>query len=517
VQQERICNHHTELAERYWQGTFFDSAAMLARGVGKEGAPDEPLKFKAYRGQPRHPLPQSAPSSLGGLAAALAADHGGEPLDDARLGTLLYYGYGFSRIDVGAVGGWPYHRLVPSARCFYPTELYVIRSGTAYHYDQLHHGLVELRTGVDREVLDRALGASTEGSEAVLVLTSHYWKTAFRYRDYAYRLCSQENGMVAGNLLLVAGALGLGGRVHYQFLDAAVDRLLGLQTGRERTVAVLPLRRDPAAGTAPRPATAAELVELLPEARPQFLEVVESPHLAPDTYEMDAGSVLESTADFGPPLSAADPADRGTVVDLGAGPAVDLAAALRARHSGGTLFRALADDLPAAVLAGIARHARAPYASDIGDGPFCDVRVMVRHVEGVAPGIYRCDRDGTLRRLSDGLPESLAEEAWLAFGPPIADFRAIGMQVYLVADRRLASQRLGNRGYRILSQDAGLVAQRVCVLAGGVGLAARPANGYAVPVLQRLLGIDDPDLVPLFQIAVGRRSVSAQYEMPVGF
>jgi SagB-type dehydrogenase family enzyme len=519
-------NRDTSVADRYWQDTFYESAAMLARGVGSEGSAEEPLKFKAYRGQPRRPLPQRTSAGLGSLGGEPDGepdrDPDGDPAaaapDDGWLGSLLFHGYGFSRQDVGAIGGWPYHRLVPSARCFYPTELYVLLpGGGAYHYDQLHHGLVELRPYADLDVLGQAIGAPASDCAAVLVLTSHYWKTAFRYRDYAYRLCSQEAGMVAGNLLLVAGGLGLRGAVHYQFLDAVVDRMLGLPEGRERTVAVLPLRRG-AGAPVPRPAAAAaaDLLARVPEIAPRFLEVVESRHLAQDTYRMDAGSVLESTAEFTGPLPAS-PAGGGTPLPLIGGRPADLATALRRRHSGGTLFRPVPGDLPVAALAAIARHVLAPYHSDLGPGPFCDVRLAVKHVEGVPAGIYRCDPDGTLRQLSDLLPATMAGLGAAAFGPPVTDYRAIGMLAYLSADRRTATDVLGNRGYRILNQDAGLVAQRLCLLAAGAGLAARPANGYTVPVVQELLGIEDPDRVPLFQIAVGRRSVSAQYEQPVVF
>src|SRR5437762_4529323 len=41
------------------------------------------------------------------------------------LSTLLYYTYGFSRHDEGEGASWPFHRFVASARCLFPTELYL--------------------------------------------------------------------------------------------------------------------------------------------------------------------------------------------------------------------------------------------------------------------------------------------------------------------------------------------------------------------------------------------------------
>ncbi|GIJ62464.1 SagB family peptide dehydrogenase [Virgisporangium aurantiacum] len=534
-------NRETSVADRYWHDTFHDSTSLLAKGVGEEGAPDEPPKFKAYRGLARHRLPQWTPMRLGGVGAAFGPAVDGSPapagLTDEVLGALLYYGYGFSRVDVGAVGGWPYHRLVPSARCFYPTELYVWLPerdgipGGVYHYDQLHHALVELRCGVDPDLPVAALDSALGSVEAVLLLTSHYWKTAFRYRHYAYRLCSQEAGMVAGNLLLVARSLGLSGHLHYQFLDDVLDRLLGVEQGQERTVAVVPVYRDTSDAPAGprrdgRRTTSAELLDGLAEIRPRFIDVAKDLTLASSVYELDRHSVLDTTAEFASPCGDGNGATNGAVsvpagstrLDLanGSDRPVDLSTALRERHSGGTLFRPVRRTMPADDLARIVRYALAPYPSDLGPGPYSACYLVVQDVAGTPPGVYRCGPDGTLWRIPNTPPDPINELA-MALGPPVTDYRNVNVVAYVVGDRSWATSRLGNRGYRILNQDAGLVAQRICVLSGAAGLAARPANGYAVGAIQSMLGIDDPGLLPMFQIAIGYRATTAQYEMPIVF
>src|SRR5699024_12194458 len=104
--------------------------------------------------------------------------------------------------------------------------------------------LVLLREGDWGGLVQQASRTRTDGAKYVLFLTSMFWKNAFRYRHYSYRLCSQEAGLVAGNVLAVAQALGLRTRVHYQFLDEPLSRLLGLSPGTESVMSLITLHPE---------------------------------------------------------------------------------------------------------------------------------------------------------------------------------------------------------------------------------------------------------------------------------
>lgn len=494
------------IAEKYWRDTFWDTLAMMGRGMGEEGGPDEPPKVKTYPGAARRALPQRVPSSLGSAFSSDAFSSEGTPAE-LDLGALLYYGYGLQRVDVGALKGWPYHRTVPSARCFYPTELYVCLPGDGlFHYDQAHHSLARIRAGDHLATLGAATASDLSGAEAVVILTSHFWKTAFRYRHYAYRLCTQEAGMVAGNVLMVASALGRPGHLHLQFLDEVVDRLLGLPDGEERAVAVLPLYADPGRDlrAGPDRRRADDLLTGIEPVRLPFRDVPKDLSLAGDVYAVDAASVLRNTEDFtvtpGPPARETPSGDTFT----------DLAAALRARHSGGSLFRPTPGPIEKAALEPLLRHASAPLRGDLGDRPLCTVHHVVQNVEGWESGVYR----NRFTKIAD-LPAGRLDTA-VTLGPPVMDATAVNLFSYVVTDRDALTDRCGVRSFRIANIDAGVVAQRIAVLAAAGGLAARPVNGYSTPDIQRLLGLG-PEQVPIFQLMVGRRSVSAQYEMPIVF
>lgn len=518
-----MSNTDTEIGDRYWDATYLDSASLLARGIGTEGSPDEPPKFKRYLDRSLVALPQRMPTALGRVDDAIC---GRGPLTDLSdtdvLGRLLYFGYGLSRVDVGPVSGWPFHRLVPSARCFYPTELYLVVGSDGaleagvYHYDQAHHALVLLRPGDHRDYLRQSLGqprGSSAGGSTYAVVTSHFWKTAFRYRHYAYRLCTQEAGMVIGNLLMVAGTFGHRPRVHVEFLDEAVDHLLGLPAGVERTMAVLGLDETDDPAPVRTGGSASELCGLVPPIEAPSRMVVESPDLAGDLYEMDAHSILRGPDELALTEDDAKQADSESAAQDRPGAGGELIDALRDRHSGGTLFRPSDAEITGADLAGVLSHVGVAYRSDAGQTPFARAHVVVQRSPGLAAGVYR-EVGGHLVQIG---PEVDRLDLKLQYGPPVVDLSRTAALCYLVGHRHRLRERYGNRGYRIANLDAGVLAQRLCVLAGGRDIAARPFNGYAVEPVLHVLGVTDPGAVPLFQIALGRRTMSAQYEMPIVF
>jgi hypothetical protein len=189
----------------------------------------------------------------------------------------------------------------------------------------------------------------------------------------------------------------------------------------------------------------------------------------------------------------------------------DLADALRRRHSGGTLFRPIERPLATEELGLLTRFVTGTYPGDLGDTPLGTAYHLVQNVEGIEPGVYRGEGPG-LRRVGE-VPGRLDPSI---IGPPVMDVPAVNVLSYLVTDRETTA-RWGNRGYRIANIDAGVTAQRLAVLAGASGISARPVNGYQTVAIQELLGIAGTALTPMFQIGLGRRSSSAQYEMPIVF
>ncbi|MGK4585825.1 SagB family peptide dehydrogenase [Kitasatospora sp. HPMI-4] len=536
---------------RFWWRTFEGVQELFAEGHGEEGGPDDPLPTKTYRGLPRHVLSPPA-RHIGDARWSFTAFRRARPeggpgrdvLDEPALSALLHYTYGLGRMESGPHAVWPYHRMVASARCFYPVELYLWSAdGTGdlpagcYHYDPAHHVLTGLRSGGIPLGLRTATGTGRDGTLALLVAAVCFRKTAFRYRDYAYRLCAQEAGMTVGNALLVGGALGLRTRVHHRFDDAVVNRALGLDGDEETAFAVLDLSPWRPSGTASVP-HAAEDVAPLAAIRPKHVRTnTVDPAAWSRLAELDRAGRLTGTgwdtpvdqdafhlpADgpeppAGPPATADRmPTDTADRVPLAAAEPelLDLAQALRSRDSGGRMFLPDGRRLPARQLAGLLGHALEPVPSDHTASPcrpLVDCHVLVLNAVGVPAGLYRLGPAPELVALPgrDWRPVV----SMLCDRTPAVNSAKAGAIVFLSADRIAGDRWFGDRGYRILHQEAGIVAQRISVLAAAAGLSARITNGYHEGLVRDLIGAGEAH-VPVFTLVIGRRRASAQYEAPL--
>ncbi|MEW1659219.1 SagB family peptide dehydrogenase [Streptomyces sp. NPDC093707] len=530
---------------RFWHRTFEGVRELFAEGHGEEGGADDPLPVKTYRGLPRQVLSEPV-RALGdarwSFAAFRRAFPAGRPaprcLDEPAVSALLEYAYGLGRLELGPYAVWPYHRLVASARCFYPVEVYLWTAAAAdglpagcYHYDPAHHALTRLRAGGIPDAVRSAVGGwgDQRGPLALLFTAVCFRKTAFRYRDYAYRLCAQEAGLTVGNVLLVAGALGLHGRVHHRFDDGIVNRALGLDGDEETAFAVVQLSCAEPSAAAPVPAPAAA-----PAVLDSALPVIRPEHLRTDTADPDAWAGLREVdraarltcGDAWPPVDPvafrlpADVPGADARVPLDGpqpGPReLELAAALRARDSGGRMFLPGGAALPAHRLAAMLRYAVEPVASDHTRGdcrPLVDCHVLVLGADGLDAGLYRLEPSPALVRLPGR--DWRAVLAMLCDRTPAVNSAKADALVFLTVNRCQGERGFGARGYRILHQEAGIVAQRISVLAAATGLSVRITNGYHEGLVRELTGVGDAAYVPVFCMVVGRRRATAQYEVPL--
>ncbi|MFJ5118138.1 SagB family peptide dehydrogenase [Kitasatospora sp. NPDC088548] len=566
---------------RFWWRTFEAVQELFAEGHGQEGDEDDPLPAKVFRGLPRHVLSEPARrigDARWSFPGFLRAHAGGAPrltaLDEPDLSALLQHAYGLVRMELGPHAAWPYHRAVASARCFHPVELYLWLARPAgalpagcYHYDPAHHALTGLRPGGLPTELRAATGAGGEDTLALVVAAVCFRKSAFRYRDYAYRLCAQEVGMTVGNVLLVGGALGLRARVHHRFDDAVVNRALGLDGVEETAFAVLDLgpARPAATGATPLDGEPTEPAEPrtpltlapLPPIRPSHLRTnTVDPAAWSGLAELDrAGRLTGAGAGLAAPVEPAAfhlPADRPRsarpIPTSGEEPpagGVELARALRARDSGGRMFLPDGAALPAHELACLLRYALEPVASDHTEAacrPLVDCHVLVLNVDGVPAGLYRLDAEPSLEPEPSSEPEPwrgpgprpdagprpvaapelvpLPGRAWhgvvsmLCDRTPAVNTAKANAVVFLSVDRVQGDRWFGDRGYRILHHEGGIVAQRISVLAAAAGLSARITNGYHDGAVRALIGAG-PAQVPVFTLVLGRRRATAQYEPPL--
>lgn len=528
-----------EIGRAYMQKTFYELSDIFALGHGEEGDPGEPLKFKVYQDLPRYPLCQALPLTVGDPRQAFPAfaqtypDSTDTKLDFLTLSTLLYYTFGFSRHDSGSGVRWPFHRLVPSARCFYPTELYLwipqidaLPAGI-YHYDNLHHSLVCLRQGEYRDTFSTLAGADLDDSAAILLISAHFWKNAFRYRNFSYRLCSQEAGLVAGNALLVAGTLGLQGHIHYQFLDRTVNHLLGFQPLEESLFSIIPLYPKHSSPTQARllSTSAEDMLAQIEPISPRYIQPgTLDPQLCSLFVEMDQLSFMESTDEFATSSNNTIPAcDKNEARLLPPPPlnqGLEMAEALHQRHSGDMLFIPLQKPLALEAFWEIIRYSLSPYQHDLCTqeaGLNAQLYIAVNHVEGLPQGLYRlCPTCGALHVVEQ---RDVTLDTFRIHSTSTVSCHTACMVCYIVGNYDALAETHGNRSYRIMNMESGIVAQRLCVMSAAFGLAARCSDSYNMQRCEEFLRLTDQPALPVFLVAIGyeRPGPGARYRHTIRF
>ncbi|MCD9872981.1 SagB family peptide dehydrogenase [Streptomyces guryensis] len=515
-----VIEHEARVGREFLRVSLEDLAEAMETRQSEYANPDEPLKFKIYRGLPRRPLTTRVHRRLTGV----------EALDEQALSTLLRYGYGISRQEFDTNGTWPYHRMVASARCLFAVQLYVCLAEGVHHYDAPHHSLVRLRAGDHRELLARATGSTGAPPQAVLVLSGLFSKAAYIYRDYAYRLCTQEAGLLTGNLDLVARSMGLRAHVHHQFVDEPVNKLLGLDPDEEPALVVLPLHlagADPGIRRREVAETAAALAGTIEPIEPYVVRSgLRVAQACPTLTAVNRASLRTDTGGFATaePAAPALPAAEPLAPPRTAAPEVDLAQVLRARDSGPGIFRPVASQVDGAELWARLARVRTGVSSDAvpaGAPVPVEIFLTVGDLTGIPAGCYRLDQGtGALHPVRPATPDTgqggtdalTAIERVTIPGPVFRNMNAV---VHLVVDRDWAFDTFGDRGYRVLNQEAGLLAHRVCVAAAAQGVSGRIVNAYHADGVRAALGLTEQRHAPVFQILLARTGPGGRVIVPV--
>ena len=166
-----------------------------------------------------------------------------------RLSRLLIDSYGLTAKVMTQSGAPMYLRSAPSAGGLYPAEVYIVSRGTSllppglYNYQVRTHSLLRYWDTHPWQDLQAACfwHPSLETTEMAVVVSAVFQRSAWRYRDRAYRRVFLDSGHLLGNLE-VAGTLCdyrphlIGG-----FADEAVNQLLYLDGVEESAIALLSL------------------------------------------------------------------------------------------------------------------------------------------------------------------------------------------------------------------------------------------------------------------------------------
>ena len=436
----------------------------------------QPFPFKVYTELPALALPRELdPVAADALAAPAPA---GARTSLETLAALLYYSAGVTRKKAYPGGGEVLFRAAPSTGALYQTEVYVAAGEVEglepglYHLCPGDFTLRRLRGGDVRQALAvAAADASVARRAATLLLTAIYWRNTWKYQARGYRHLFWDSGTLLANLLAVGDALGQAPRVLTSFVDADVNRLLGVDPAHEAALELVTL--GPEGAPAPPVTTLAEI-------RHPYMPLSSDEVDYPLLRELHAASSLET------PLAVTAWRRSGAMgpraAEVTSGVLVPLPAprAAAGRGLGETIQRRGStrqfghEALTAMELSTALGWATRPVAADVPQG-LVDLYLIVNAVESVAPGAYVYRRDAhALELVKAG--ELRRESAYLCLEQPLGgDAAAV---IYFLAPLDDVLGAFGDRGYRLANLEAGIAGGRAYLAAYAQGFGASGLTFY---------------------------------------
>jgi SagB-type dehydrogenase family enzyme len=491
----------------YHEGTSYDRGALGGHFLDWGNQPEV---YKRYPGARRIPLPDELDLpqvSLWELVSGRGAEGPSSPTslkDVARLLLLSYCRTGRSRHS----GGEFHYRSVPSAGALYPCELYLGARNVSglnpglYHYAIQDYCLTSLREG---DVLGHLDGMALPGPgyvpDLVLFVTAISFRSAWKYRDRAYRYHLLDSGHLVEGVCLALQALGMSFRVDYDFDDAATNAFLGLDGTREFCLAVI--RAWGGAGVDKK--VAVQPAPTGPSATPASTPVAprELRHPAIEEVHRLTSKVLGGRLqDLEMPLHlglAPGPWRPVPLAEAGRAGIASYTQALWMRRSkrnfvkralSGEQFRDLV-----ALLCAPGGEGTAGSSSQAGLG----LGLLVGEVEGLEQGFHILDRDRALMAMvSRGskvaqMAKACLDQEWLAHA---------SVHILFMSNLDLLERGWGPRGYRYAMLSAGRLAQRIYLGATATGMGCCGIGAFYDKEASQLLGLNAQSRL-LYLVAVG--------------
>ncbi len=499
----------TLAASEYHRKTSYDRHDM--KGHGLDWA-NQPTVFKTYPGldtvslaEPEEPLPDVFLSKL--IRHEFVPEAKAE-LTFPQLSRIIGLAH---RVTAKARhgAGYFYYRNVASAGALYPFELYVGGKAVSGLDDGLYHhtlglgALTRLRAGDMTAVLADGLQTKERLSwTAVFFLTSIFFRSAWKYRNRAYRYHLLDTGHLAESLLLALVACGLSARWHVDFDDDKINALLGVDPTKEVCLAVAVVEGE----------------ELPSQTHPRVLSVSVSGSADASrvsTHEADFGLIRQAHASSSPIVRASGLRVGGMLQHLGLNtkqqidfpsgrPRPEKMNYVEAVSTRRSKRNFVSQAIPSEAFHGLVELLSAttfPGRGDVGwtAREVLSVGFLCGNVQGFDPGFYVLDPEGTALCLAaegfmiDQMARICLDQAWLAYS---------ALHVVFLSNLEILENWWGPRGYRYAMLNAGRLGQRLYLGATSMGLGCCGIGAFFDDEAGQLLGTNQATRL-LYLVAVG--------------
>jgi SagB-type dehydrogenase family enzyme len=486
------------LARRFHDETTHTPASVRTSGHTLDWD-NKPFPFKIYTDVPAVALPRDVDVPAAPTLQALAVPApAAARLTLGALTALLYCTAGVTRKKTYPGGGEVLFRAAASTGALYQTEVYVVAGDVdgldagLYHFCPGDFTLRRLRAGDVRAPLaDAAADPRLARRAATLVLSAIYWRNTWKYQARGYRHLFWDSGTMLANALAAGGALGLAPSIVTGFVDAEVNRLLGVDPEREAALELVPIGPE-AAAAVPGDAPSA----LSHDVMPLSSEQVDYPALREIHHASSLRTPQEVTT-WRRALAPPPREPRGPVIALPE-PVRDSRPLGEAIQRRGSTRRFGPAPLAAPELAAALWAATRPVPADVPGG-LVDGYVIVNAVDGVAPGAYAYRPGHGLETVREGVFRR--EAAYLTLEQALGGDAAATIFFLAPLDAILAAW--GERGYRLANLEAGIAGGRAYLAAYGIGFGASGLTFYDADVV-RFFSPPARELDAIFVTALGR-------------
>jgi len=443
--------------------------------------PNQPLPFKIYESLEPISLPretkQTGITALSAISQPFEAGHGEAVPTLTDLARILYFSAGITKRKTYP-GGEIFFRAASCTGALYEFELYVVcgelpdLEAGLYHFGPADFSLRRVRSGDYRSVLAHASGSENSVVHAPLtiVCTGTYWRNAWKYRTRTYRHFGWDNGTIVANMLATCHASRLPARLVCGFVDSELNQLLDVDPVREVAFSMIPV----GFAKAVVPAAMTELPKLdLPVARLSANEID-----YPALRTIHEASSLETPEEVrhwrgrmpvfnSPPpqslLISTDPLPESALPS-------DVTEQVVLRR--GSTRRFTRQSISFAELSTLLESATTGISADFLDplgAQLNDLYLIVNAVVGLKPGAYVFHRDKhALELLKEG--DFRGEARYLGLQQELPGDAAAA--VFFLADLDAILSRFGNRGYRAVQLEAGIIGGKLYLGAYALRLGA---------------------------------------------
>jgi SagB-type dehydrogenase family enzyme len=517
---ERVLDYHNATKHTY------DSIRQL---TPRTHLKDQPTLLRTYPGLPKVALPTSLLDlPVASLALmregvnALPESHVQPPQDLKTLATWLYMAYGVS--TERKFGIYKYRlRTCPSASALYPCEIYVAALAIKgidpglYSFNPQEFTLTKLREGADTLAQikrGRPDLAFLKSVPAAMLVSTIFARAAWKYRARGYRMSLLDAGHLVTNIVTTANGLGISTMARLQMNDSTMRELIGVPPDPDfptlEAVQAMVVWADDSdaarnADGAPVPLPPPPR-KLPPIPRPPLAEMIE-PQDSILAVHFDCMKPGIPVREVRPPLTELSPLppehrmhEMQITDEPPRGPSMR-EVLLKRRSTRDFTSQSIARNKFLAV--NLAAFRTGTFVPLYPDGPHVAlVRPiwMIHDVSGLTPGIWYYHPPANQWSLLRG-GDFRKQTSFLCLEQPRCGNAAA--VCFLVANLHTLTHGAGPDLYRLAHLEAGIVAQRMALAAGGCGIGTCPIGTFYDEEIRQFLGLHLTGWEVLYATAMG--------------